>query len=89
MSATKMMKGLRKMEYEERLRMLKMTTLENIRLRGEMIEMWKILNGREDIDFSQVFQMATCSHNLREHSMRLFAVRNRWIYDGTLSAKEL
>ena len=32
--------------------MLKMTMLENRRLRGDMIEMWKILNGREDIDCS-------------------------------------
>ena len=29
MSATKMVKRLRKMEYEERLQRLKMTTLEN------------------------------------------------------------
>ena len=39
--------------YEERLRRLKMTTLENRRLRGAMIETWHILNGREDIDSSQ------------------------------------
>ena len=32
-----------------------MTTLENRRLRGDMIETWKILNGREDIDSSQFF----------------------------------
>ena len=33
-----------------------MTTLENRRLRGDMIETWKILNGREDIDSSQFFK---------------------------------
>ena len=77
MSVTKIVKGLRNMEYEERLRRLKMTTLENRRLCGDMIETWKILNGREDIDSSQFFQMTTCSHNLRGYSMRLFAMRNR------------
>ena len=77
MSATKIVKGLRKMEYEERLRRLKMTMLENRSLRGDMIETWKILNGREDIDSSQFFQVATCSHNLRGHSMRLYMMRNR------------
>ena len=77
MSATKIGKGLRKMEYEERLRRLKMTTLENRRLRGDMIETWKILNDREDIDTFQFFQMASCSYNLREHSMRLYTMRNR------------
>ena len=44
--------GLRKMEYEERLRRMKMTMLENRRLCGDMIETWKILNGREDIECS-------------------------------------
>ena len=29
--------------------------MENRRLRGDMIEPWKILNGREDIDSSQFF----------------------------------
>ena len=36
MSATKIVKGLGKMEYGESLRRLKMTTLENRRLRGAM-----------------------------------------------------
>ena len=52
MRSTKMVKGLSKMEYEERLRRLKTTMLENRRLGGDMIETWKILNGREDIEFS-------------------------------------
>ena len=56
MSATKMVNGLRKMEYEERLRRLKITTLENRRLCGDMIETWKILTGRENIDCSQFFR---------------------------------
>ena len=43
LSATKIVKGLRKMEYKERLRRLKMTMLENRRLRGDMIETWKIV----------------------------------------------
>ena len=46
MSATKIVKGQKKMEYGERLRRLKMTALENRRLRGDMIETWKILNGK-------------------------------------------
>ena len=56
MSATKIVKGLSKMKYEERARRLEMTTLENRRLRGDMIETWKILNGREDIEGSQFFK---------------------------------
>ena len=56
MSAKKMVKGLRKMEYEERLRRLKMTALENRKLHGDMIETWMILNGRKDIDCSVFFR---------------------------------
>ena len=77
MSATKMVKGLWKMKYEARLQRLKMTTLENRRLRGDMIATWKILTGREDIHCSQLFQMATGSYNWRGHSTRLFATRNK------------
>ena len=58
MNATQIVKNLRKMAYEERLRRLKMTTLEHRRLRGDMIETWQILNSREDIDSSQ------CSSNV-------------------------
>ena len=53
MSATQIVKDLKKMAYEESLRRLKMTTLENRRFRGDMIETWQILNGREDIDRTQ------------------------------------
>ena len=62
MSATKIVTGLRKMKYDERLRRLKMTKLENRRLRGDMIETSKILSGREDIDNAKFFQMAICNH---------------------------
>ena len=56
MSATKIVKDLRKMRYEERLRRLKMTTLENRRLRGNMIETLKILNGRKYRQLSVFFK---------------------------------
>ena len=79
MSVTKMVKGLRKIEYEERLQRLKMTTLEKRWLRRDMIETWKVLNGKEDIDCSRFFQMATASHNLTVHSTGNIFVKYRFV----------
>ena len=47
--------GLRDLRYEERLKECGLTTLETRRLRGDQIEVFKILNGYENID-SNIFQ---------------------------------
>ena len=43
--ATKMLPGMRDKSYEERLRILKLPTLKYRRIRGDMINTFKILNG--------------------------------------------
>ena len=43
--ATKMLPGMNKKPYEERLKMLKLPTLKYRRLRGDMINTYKMLNG--------------------------------------------
>ena len=52
--ATKLIPGLRDLRYEERLKECTLTTLETRRLRGDQIEVFKILNGYENID-SNIF----------------------------------
>ena len=47
---TKLIPGLRDLRYEERLKECGLTTLETRRLRGDQIEVFKILNGYENID---------------------------------------
>ena len=47
---TKLIPGLRDLSYEERLKECGLTTLETRRLRGDQIEVFKILNGHENID---------------------------------------
>ena len=48
--ATKLIPELRDLTYEERLKECGLTTLETRRLRGGQIEVFKILNGYENID---------------------------------------
>ena len=45
-----MIQKLRNISYEMRLKECGLTTLKTMRLRGDQIEMYKILNGYEHID---------------------------------------
>ena len=45
---TKLIPSLKKMEYEDRLRKLQLPTLKYRRLRGDMIELFKIVKGFYD-----------------------------------------
>ena len=47
--ATSMIKGLRNLSYEERLRRCKLTNLEVRRNRDDLIKTFKILSGRVDL----------------------------------------
>ena len=53
--ATKLIPELRDLTYEERLKECGLTTLETRRLRGDQIEVFKILNGYENIDSNILF----------------------------------
>ena len=54
--ATKLIPGLRDLTYEERLKECGLTTLDTRRLRGDQIEVFKILNGYEHIDYNIFFR---------------------------------
>ena len=57
---TKLITGLRDLSYDDRLKECGLTTLETRRLRGDQIEVFKILNGHENIDliyFSKLRQV--------------------------------
>ena len=55
--ATKMIQKLRNISYEKRLKECGLTTLETSRLRGDQIEVFKILNGYENIDRNILFSV--------------------------------
>jgi len=56
--------------YEDRFRILGLTTLAVRRKRGDLIECYKILSGKEKLDPNQFFQRSDTTH-LRRHSRKL------------------
>ena len=51
-----MIPDLRDLSYENRLLQCGLTTLETRRLRGNQIEVFKIVNGYEDVDSNMFFK---------------------------------
>jgi ribonuclease P/MRP protein subunit RPP40 len=48
MRATKLVRGMRKISYYERLERLNLPTLKYRRIRGDVIEVYKMINGKYD-----------------------------------------
>ena len=74
--ATKFIPGLRDLTYEERLNECGLTTLETRRLRGDQIEVFKILNGYENIDSNIFFEIKE-SKITRGHNYTLVKKQSR------------
>ena len=71
--ASKLIPQLKDKSYEERLIFLELTTLETRRLRGDLIEVFKIFKGYDDLKPSKFLNLNT---NLtRGHSLKLFKGR--------------
>ena len=68
---------LRKLSYEDRLARLNLTILEERRIRGDMIETFKICNGYENIDANYFFAPNKSICNTRRHSKSLVIQRTR------------
>ena len=67
--ATKLSPDLKDLPYEERCRLLGLTTLEKRRQRGDLIETYKILNGMENIDYDMFFALR--DSNTRTNTVKL------------------
>ena len=71
--ATKQVPQLKNMTYEERLKALKLPTLAYRRLRGDIIEVFKMVTGRYDTEVSQLLTLhrTTGSSVTRGHSLKV------------------
>jgi ribonuclease P/MRP protein subunit RPP40 len=67
--ATKIISGLSNKSYYERLELLGLTTLKTRRIRADLIETFKILNGFDNICSDLFFERS--ESGLRGHSMKL------------------
>lgn len=71
--ATKLVPSLSNLTYEDRLRKLKLPSLKHRRLRGDLIQTYKIINDIDRIDTSHLFSMASGkSSSTRGHHQKIY-----------------
>ena len=75
--ATRLVPQLRGLSYEVRLERLGLTSLEERRFRGDLIEVFKIMHGYENIDRSQFFKLRPehSPHASRQHDLQIWPPR--------------
>src|SRR5215831_6184977 len=74
--ATKMINGLSKLSYPNRLRECQLLPLEKRRVRGDLIEVFKLLKGFDKVDYNKFFQINP-RNRTRGHSLKLNKSRSR------------
>ena len=72
--ATKLIPRLHELPYEERLKELKLPSMEYRRKRGDMIQCFKIMNGIVRLDVTKIFNRIPTS-NTRGHQQRILRQR--------------
>ena len=68
-SATKLLPELHKLSYKDRLMKLKLPTLAHRRIKGDLIQTYKILHGLENIPIERFFVLT--ESRIRGHNYKL------------------
>ena len=68
--ATKLVPSLRRLSYEDRLKQLNMYSLERRSMRGDMIQVYKMFNGLDDVDVNDFFCLDH-SNRTRGHNFKI------------------
>ena len=76
--ATKLIPAIRNLSYENRLRKLELTTLKDRRLRGDLIQMFKIMNKMDKCDRFNRFKIIL--NQVRGHCFKYFKEITRQPY---------
>ena len=74
--ATKLLPGLRDLSYQDRLRQLQLPSLAYRRARGDMIETYKIITEKYDIEAIPNIQRANPDLATRGHTYKLAKIRS-------------
>ena len=80
--ASKKVKGMKHLSYEERLRRLNLMKIEDRAIRGDLIETYKIVTGKLNVDPNHFFRQETDSRT-RGHHLKLIKPRS----NGLLRSK--
>jgi len=76
--ATKLVKGLKNRPYSERLALLHTSSLVKRRLRGDLIQAYRILKGIDKVDIEHFFELDDGGgYDLRSHSLKVKVQRSR------------
>ena len=73
------------MSYSDRLKVLKIPSLTYRRFRGDMIQVYKLLNNKEDIDYGRFFELNT--HTTRGHALKLNKNHVKRKFERTFSSR--
>jgi len=73
--ATKLVEGIGNWSYDERLKYLGLTRLDTRRVRSDLIETFKIMNGLYNVNREMFFKLDVSGR--RGHNMKLFKKRFR------------
>ena len=86
-TATRSVRGLQGLRYEERLKTLGLTTLEERRERGDAIEAHKILHNLHSVDLSPLFQLR--ADHSRRGCLTLYKLPHRTLKRGKSFARRV
>ena len=56
---------------------MKLTTLEQRRKRGDLIEVYRLMTGTDNKEYQKFVEKARSVHNLRGHTLKLYKERSR------------
>jgi len=72
-----MIEGFTTLSYEERLVETGLTTLVDRRIRGDLIETFKMVKGISTVDYRHFFNIAEVNTGVRRHRYKLTKERSR------------
>ena len=79
--ATKLVQGMKSLTYQERLKKLQLSTIEQRILRGDLIETYKILTNKTNLDPDHFFEQ-NWDDRTRGHHLKL--VKKRAVHDSRM-----